>query len=503
MSAARDENDLLLAGELPADPAEECEPFDAKPTSTSRRWPVNANQDASGGQEFSRGDHVELAEVLLQRLGDRDDLVFTEGRTHRYEATGGLWRPVPPDEESRVVQGFAGSPLLGDRDSRGLKIGVQDVNGARRLAHDQIADPDFFAAAASGLAFADGFLEVSAAGIALRPHDPRFRARHAFDFGYACAAPTPLFDQFLGEIFATDPDRTERKALLGEFFGAALLGLAPRYQRCIVLVGRGNDGKSTLLSIIERCFPPGAVCAIPPQDWGHEYKRALLAGKRLNVVSELPEREILATDAFKAIITGDTMTARQIREAPFTVAPIAGHAFATNTLPGVADTSEGFWRRFVVLPFSQSFAGREDRFIADRIVKAERAGLVKWMVESAQRLLSRGSYELPESSRREVDRWRLASNPIASFLAECTRPLGPSEPGEAAASLYSRYRAWCERSGHHPVSNTKFGMRMGDLGTKFVKTERGKVYLVRYVADGVLTGSFGNPSVNTSGVSHA
>ena len=97
--------------------------------------------------------------------------------------------------------------------------------------------------------------------------------------------------------------------LVREFFGACLLGIAPWYQRALIGVGVGANGKSTLSDVMLQCMPPGTTSAIPPQDWGQEYRRAMLMGKNLNSVGELPEREILASEALKSIVAGHTSSA--------------------------------------------------------------------------------------------------------------------------------------------------------------------------------------------------
>ena len=50
--------------------------------------------------------------------------------------------------------------------------------------------------------------------------------------------------ELLSNFFRDDEDRAEKVQLVREFFGACLLGIAPWYQRGLIGVGVGANGKS-------------------------------------------------------------------------------------------------------------------------------------------------------------------------------------------------------------------------------------------------------------------
>jgi P4 family phage/plasmid primase-like protien len=434
---------------------------------------------------FERGDHVEMAEHLLARLRTAaDPLVGDENRIHGYSAAIGIYTPVEPSKLSVIVQGFAGATVAGNK--RPLSIRAADVSGSSKLAYDRIADPGFFAAAAPGLAFCNGFVCVSADGPKLLPHSPEHRARNAYPFDYAGNRPPVAFLAFLHGLFRDDSDREEKIVCLQEHLGASLVGQATRYQRSIVNIGEGGEGKSTLVNIVSRAFPPGSVEAIAPQDWGQEYRRAMLAGKLLNVVAELPEADIIESEAFKAIVTGDPIVGRHIREAPFTFRPIAGHLFAANRLPGTNDQSEGFWRRLIVVRYNRNFARDPecDPQIAEKVITAELPLVVAWMLEGAARIMREKAHTLPASHVVELDAWRASADQVRAFVEECCSAdkLGF---GTSATTVYENYRMWSQRNGHRPVASNKFGMRMRAMGKAALHGRTGNVYPV------ALTGSEG------------
>jgi len=432
---------------------------------------------------FERGDHVELAEYLLQRLSpDSEMLVFDEGAMHRYRTDSGLWQRVDEAEMSRVVQSAAGQPA--GKKKVPLKLRHSDVVGAIQCAREQRSRTGFFAEASPGLAFENGFVEIRGEGITLRPHDSHWRARAGYPFVYDPRAPTSKWYRFLFDIFRDDADAAEKVAFLLMFAGAALVGIATRYQRCAVLLGDGNNGKSTLIEILRAAMPPGTCCAIPPQDWKKDYRLAELAGQRFNAVSELPEADILESETVKAVITGDATTARRIYEKPFELRSIAGHLFAANALPGIADMTTGFWRRFVVLRFSRTFSHSETRpNIAQEIIATELPGIVASLLEAARFVLGSGGYVIPSSAGNEIAEWRVSADTVAIFVREETREAKDEKKWSRAKSLYLSYRMWCEENGFRAVSSKKFAARMTLLGKGSKHDEKGSTYPVIHISE--------------------
>lgn len=430
--------------------------------------------------DFERGDHVELGERLVQELAPREALIFDELHPHRYDETRGLWLPVERATESRIVQGFAGK-TCGPK-HKPLGISAADVAGAVKLAHDRISHPGFFGDARGIVAFTNCVVRVGSAGTEVLAHASEHRVRAGFPFAYAPGAQPRRFLAFLEDVFRDDEDRIQKELFLQEFLGACVLGIVTTYQRCVVAIGSGGEGKSTLATVAHECMPEGTTSAIPPQDWGQEYRRAMLVGKHLNVVGELPERDIIASEAFKAIVTGDPIVGRVIRESPLMFRPRAGHFFAANRLPGTSDQTEGFWRRFVVLLFNRSFVNdpARDAEMGAKLL-SERAEIVSWLVEGAARLVQTGHYTIPSSHHEAVAVWRRNADQVALFVDADLRPLDHDESlawGTSGAALYQAYVLWCSSNGHRALASNRFAERMKGLGHAATKTRRGMIYPV-------------------------
>ena len=279
------------------------------------------------------GSHPEVGDRLLQLLGPAPT-VCADGSIHTYDATSGLWTPQHPEQLRGLVQLLDGAWLpKADGGKKPLRITATLRDGAISCAKATVFDLDFFADAPPGLAFRNGFVCATPDGIQCRAHAAENRARVGYDFDFEPDASTAAFDAFLISLFADDDDRNDKIQLIYEFAGICLWGVAPQLQQCIFLVGAGANGKSVLTDALVALFPQDAVTAIAPQDWGNEYYRAALVGKRLNALADIPNRDITASSDFKAVIAGDQLTARPIRHEVIQFRPQAGHLFSANELP--------------------------------------------------------------------------------------------------------------------------------------------------------------------------
>ena len=201
---------------------------------------------------LDRGDHVELAIYLLERIeGDGPEPVHDEGSLYRFAGESGLWAVVGEAEQSKIVQSFAGTPI--NRSGKPLSVKLNDVKGSIKLAGDRVARHGFFAEAPKGLTFRNGFVRVTAAGVTLQDHAPENRARYGYPFDFDRGVPRKWL-AFLESLFRDDDDRAERIDFVQEFFGASLVGIAPTYAKCLVAVGAGENGKSRLGEIIAAAF---------------------------------------------------------------------------------------------------------------------------------------------------------------------------------------------------------------------------------------------------------
>jgi putative DNA primase/helicase len=385
------------------------------------------------------------------------------------DLTEGPWRPV----------GFHGELFAVDPDTnlwtgRSVDALIKDVaemhdgkdHCHRRADYKAIADhavsladdPEFFAAAPVGIACPGGFYQIDGDEISMMPLAPEHRQRVMLPFAPA-QQPTPQFETFLHETFASDiPDEEEQQTSLAqELAGAIMLGLMPKHQKAVLLYDPfGRAGKGTLERIIRGLVPADFVTAISPFRWGHDYHVATLAGSRLNVVGELEENKAIPASAFKSVLGGDLITGRHPTHRPITFTNEAAHLFMSNHFITTKDQSEAFYSRWIIVDFPNSRLRSGlpiDPGLAERIITNELPGIAYWALEGAKRLLANGKFSESMAHDRLMAKWRRSTSSLTEFIYECCELSDDSKVRRS--EFYRSYSAWCGESGRRPYSKAR------------------------------------------------
>jgi putative DNA primase/helicase len=109
--------------------------------------------------------------------------------------------------------------------------------------------------------------------------------------------------------------------------------------------------------------------------------------------------------------------------------------------------------------FSENFEGRLNENLTAELLM-ELPGILNWAIEGLRRLRARGHFVLPPSSLDVLARIAKKAAPMLNFVEdECE--LGP-DYSVKRDELFDQYRAWCERSGHRPMSKSAFVTALED-----------------------------------------
>ena len=265
-------------------------------------------------------------------------------------------------------------------------------------------------------------------------------------------AKCPRFEQFLEEIFAPDPDKAEKKAALLQFLGYSLTSnweLNWQFEKFIITIGRGSNGKSKIENLIDRLLGTENVCAVDPSQFDNKFQLAFMRGKLVNFVAEIKEGGDINDAALKRVTSGAKITVENKHRDPFTFRPYAKCWFGTNHLPHTRDITHAFFRRALILTFNVIFRTADDPDrkpddpIADRLLDeklaAELPGILNLCLVSLSEILSNGFTE-PPSSVEIKTRWRTDCDQVALFIEECCKT-GPGY-SSPVGDLYRKYKEW-------------------------------------------------------------
>lgn len=421
--------------------------------------PVAAIEISLPEAVIKSGGEMDIKDFFLQRTGL---CTASQENFYVYEKQIGVWIKHSETRLRSMIQDLHGQPVeiidkkTGEVTTKPLTMRVRlRDHVANALMHDSaILKEDFFDTPPTGITFTNGFLNSN---LELVPHSPEQRSVNHTPFAFDRDARCPHFEAFLNELFAEDSDSVEKKHAIQEFMGICLMGMAVKLQKYLIFKGEGRNGKSTLIDVLEKSLFPTHGCShVSPHMWGKDTYRVKLVGSKFNAVSELLNNDLVTTDTFKQIISGDSVQACEKYMMPFHFRPFAGHIFACNELPISTDVTEGFWRRATIISFNRQF--QPSAFDITAPVLQEAQGIMAWAVRGAERVLEKGQYTEVGSHASALHQWQMASDSVAEFLATCcARREGA---WTETKHLYDTFVDWARFAGRQPMSLNKFGRRL-------------------------------------------
>ena len=243
-------------------------------------------------------------------------------------------------------------------------------------------------------------------------------------------------------------------AQVQEFFGYCLLREVP-FAKCLLLLGPGSDGKSTMIKVLKELVGPENTSAVAFSEMEDQFLRSSLYQKTVNISTEVGARAI-ESSYFKAITSGDTINAAFKHQDAFEFTPYCKLVFASNRLPRVLDNSDGFYRRFLPIQFKRQFlegAPDTDPYLEKKLL-AERSEIFQWALVGLHRLLKNRMFTDSLETRDLLQNYRRLNSHVICFVEDlCTL----DEGGHVQKTiLYEKYRDYCRDSGNSPYAKQKF-----------------------------------------------
>lgn len=273
----------------------------------------------------------------------------------------------------------------------------------------------------------------------LLPHSPKNLCRVSIPHDFDPQASCPRFEKFLGEILPPN-----YHPLIEELVGAALFG-DTSHERIFLLFGCGANGKSVLAKTTVALLGPQNVSSSSLHDLtDNRFAAADLEGKRLNVCTDIDSRSPKSLHLLKALTSGDPIRAERKYQTPFSFVNSALMLFSCNQLPNFSEAGDAIARRFIVVPFRQTFSKTKAdlELLSKLTTESEMSGILNRAIAGYRRLQERGSYSVPEESERI---WRShvgELDPIQEFLGECT--FERRDARTPKKELYQEYVNFCK-----------------------------------------------------------
>lgn len=301
--------------------------------------------------------------------------------------------------------------------------------------------------------FQNGTLVIDERGEHLRDFDRKDLLTYQLPFAYDEHARCELFDNYLTRVL---PDISSQK-VLAEFFGWIFVKNL-KLEKVLVLYGDGHNGKSVLFDVVNALLDEQNVSNIGLSSLSKMENRFRLSSALLNFGSEISDR--CEADLFKKLASGEPVEARRLYKDSYTIRNYARLAFNANVLPKNTEQTAGFFRRFLIVPFTQTITEEEkDPDLASKIIAGELAGVFNWVMHGFRCLRANREFTICDAATDALAAYRRESDSVEMFLED--QGLVSSVDGRLGKSdLYIEYRSYCQSSGYCALSKNNFGKRL-------------------------------------------
>ena len=296
--------------------------------------------------------------------------------------------------------------------------------------------------------------------------DETFFDPHVLPCNYDPNAECPKWMQCLDEWGGGDP---QWATLLQRMFGYCLLPHRD-YAKWFLMYGKIRGGKGTIMSILKALLAEGymGTCLedIASQFglWGIEQARVMA----INEVSEISNREgEAACRVLKSIVGRDPISINRKFEQPLrNVVVDSVPIMQSNEIPRLPNKGLGLSGKMVLLPFTVSFAGRENYRLGEELL-AELPGIASWAYKGAcmveQEANPRAKFPMPERSVALIEEYHAVNNPIDEFLeTRFTKSDGGFVTSEV---IYKQWLDWSRDLRVPPLSQREMIHRLIESST--------------------------------------
>lgn len=318
-----------------------------------------------------------------------------------------------------------------------------------------------------------------------KPQLVKFNKLHGLTYqlgyDYDPAATSPVYTQFLDRCV---PD-AELQLLLEEYAGYIFQNRF-NFEMILFLYGSGANGKSVWLAALTALLGKQNVIeyGLSSITKKQEY-RVKLADGLLNISTE--SGADIDPDMLKKIASREPLECRRLYENPITITNYARQICATNVLPKTTEATEGFFRRFLLVPFNVFIPPEERNYRMNTVEfweeSGELPGILNFVIKGLQRLLHNGSFTASDQADKILDEYKRDSDSVVSFMQdEGYQP--DSVVKMPLKELYREYKDYCIERKHHAVSDKTMSKRLQNNGYVVVKGTGGIkfVYTIKIIS---------------------
>ncbi len=278
-----------------------------------------------------------------------------------------------------------------------------------------------------------------------------------------------LMDTVLNNISVNDK---QIRTLIEEMIGYTLYA-RNELGKCFILVGDGENGKSTLLTLLQTLIGEKNIAGLDLKNLGDRFSTVTLFNKLVNIGDDISSEFVVDTSIFKKIVTGDLIEAEQKGQPKFIFRPFVKLIFSANSIPRLGRGKDigAIKRRLLIIPLKAKF-NKDTKdykpFIIDELkTKEAMEYLIKLAINGLKRVLENKQFSESEEASKELQAFEEENNPILGFFEECEKL-----EDEPANEIYKQYTVWCCENNYQSISKGSFIKELKKLNSDLTTVRR-------------------------------
>jgi putative DNA primase/helicase len=292
----------------------------------------------------------------------------------------------------------------------------------------------------------------------LIPHTPSLLSTVQLPIEYNPTATCPTWDKFISEVFHPDSQITPYELV------AWLMTPCTDIKKLVLLLGRGNNGKSIFLHALQSFLGPTNYSTLNLHKiLGDKFAAAGLVGKLANICGEISNKHLPSTDKLKELTGGDRVNGERKYGDNFTFLPFARHIYSANKLPEVkGDDSDGYYDRWFIVKFPNRFdevPGIAHSLKVSLSNPRELAGVFNKALKLLPKVLTEGLTKT-RSMQESLEEYRKLHSNVHHFLTERVLVVEGEKNWVVCEHLYKQYLNFCDEKHEWPKDIRQFGKEL-------------------------------------------
>ena len=265
---------------------------------------------------------------------------------------------------------------------------------------------------------------------------------------------TPIMDKIFEEWVGNDYIK-----LLYEIIAYCMLQDYP-LARIFAFIGSGSNGKTCYLTLLKKTIGEENCSATSMDRIIKTFGTTSFYKKLACLLGETNYNQLEKTEMLKRLSGGDLIDYEFKGKNIFSSKNYAKILIATNTLPITLDKTDGFYRRWCCVYFSNKFSEKID--ILNNIPKEEYNNLCKKCLNLIKEINERRCFTNEGSLEERKQKYEKYSNPLKLFIEEkCVIDINVDLP---AFEFYDSFLSYLRERGYREMNKHEVGNLMNDLG---------------------------------------